>query len=485
MQGTFERIFERILVFTTPTSLMLATAGIFSKVLNNYEVDKFFIDIFVYLVLGLSGLIFSLVLQIFALEKIKAAMHIVFIVFYEIVVLIIAALLGEGYAPYILIPALLIQYFIGVGINDMFIYHDRFLYECESYDRKELETYLFHNNLGAIDLTEKTKGQQAILFGLSIAMFMVLVFGKLSEGHFNLFIDLLVIIFYLSVLLCYYTIGLFKNDVFYAFLGFKDYIADKKRLIRTVFLIFLIAGGLALLISSNKALIKINYFLSEYDEQLNDNTPLPENDLGFMPLPDLNLEEDFGPDVRPSIIAEIIFEIIKYAAIIAIVAGLLYFFIKPFFTKHWRVFWSEGKLVTFMKSLWEDIKNFFRIIFAKDGPQQSYSTVQSKSFHDSMMDFLKKAKRSKEKAEEIDRLTKHFMRLIDWGETHKIKYRSNLAPAEYTALIEKNVSKEMAELAHTAGLLFEQALYDKNVLSAEEESLFVASVNSLVQLEFK
>ena len=28
------------------------------------------------------------------------------------------------------------------------------------------------------------------------------------------------------------------------------------------------------------------------------------------------------------------------------------------------------------------------------------------------------------------------MRLIDWGEAHKIKYYPNLAPAEYTALIE-------------------------------------------------
>ena len=81
MQGTFERIFERILVFTTSTSLILAATGIFSTVLNNYEVDKVFIDLFVYIVLGASGLIFSLVLQIFALEKIKTAMHVVFIVF--------------------------------------------------------------------------------------------------------------------------------------------------------------------------------------------------------------------------------------------------------------------------------------------------------------------------------------------------------------------------------------------------------------------
>ena len=482
MQETFERIFERILVFITPTSLMLSAAGIFSTVLNNAEVDKVFINFFVYLVLGISGLIFSLVLQIFALEKIKSAMHIVFIVFYEIVVLVIAALFGQGYAPYILIPSLLIQYFIGVGINDMFIYHDRFLYECEDYKGKDLETYLFHNNLVAIDLTEKTKAQQAILFGLSVMMFITLVFGKLSEGHFNLIIDILVILFYLSVMLCYYTLGLFKNDVFYAFPGFKDYIADKKRLLRSVFLIFLLAGVLAGLLSSNKALIKINYFLSEYDEQLNDNQPLQRDDFEYIPLPNLNFEEDFGPEARPNLIIELIFEFIKYAAIVTIVGGLLYFFIRPFFTKHWRVFWTEGKLITFLRDVWSDIKNFFRFIFSKDNQTQAYSTVQSKSFQDSMMDFLKKAKRSKEKTAEIDRLTKHFMKLIDWGEANKIHYKANLAPAEYTDLIAQNVqTEENKTAARNAGQLFEKALYDKEVLSGEEEKLFVESIKQVLQ----
>ena len=94
MAGTFNRILERLLVFTVSTSLMLVAMGVFSSALNNYEVDKIFIDLFVYIVIGISGIIYSLVLQIFALEKIKSAMHIVFIFFYIVIVLVIAALLG-------------------------------------------------------------------------------------------------------------------------------------------------------------------------------------------------------------------------------------------------------------------------------------------------------------------------------------------------------------------------------------------------------
>ena len=89
------------------------------------------------------------------------------------------------------------------------------------------------------------------------------------------------------------------------------------------------------------------------------------------------------------------------------------------------------------------------------------------------MEFLKKAKRSKEKIAEIDRLTKKFMRLIDWGEAQGIKYTPNLAPAEYTVLFK-------SEKADLAGQLFEKALYDKNILTAEEENQFISSIDAII-----
>ena len=486
MQKTFERIIERLLVFITATSLMLTAAGIFSTVLNNYEVDKLFINLFTYIVIAVSGIIFSLVLQIFELEKIKAAMHVVFIVFYVIAVLVIAALLGQGYVPYFLIPALFVQYFISAGLNDMFIFHDRFLYECESYEGKELETYLFHNNLSAIDLTDKTKTQEAVLFGLSVAMFIIIVFGKLSDGRFNLLIDLLVILFYLSVMLCYFTIGKFRNDIFYAFLGYKDFTVAKKRHFRSVLLIFLLALGMAALISSDNPLIKINY-VQEYKEKAEERRIQNVDSYSYLnPFEEGSFEEDFGKEEKPSWIIELIFEIIKWAAITLLAGAVLYFFLRPFFTKHWRTFWSEGKLITFLKDVWQDIKSFFRFIFSKEDSDKSYSSVQAKSFQETMMDFLKKAKRSKEKNAEIDRLTKYFMRLIDWGESHKIHYRPNLAPAEYTALISQNIqTDDNKDAAKNVGLLFEEALYDKDILSTDEEKLFISAIDTILNLTVK
>ena len=242
----------------------------------------------------------------------------------------------------------------------------------------------------------------------------------------------------------------------------------------------MISGGLAVLISSDNPLIKINY-VEEYKERVEENRQPVIPSSTFTPLPEFDFEEAFGKDSKPNWIIELIFQIIKYSVIIFLGGSVIYFLIRPFFTRHWKLFWAERRLGKFLLELWNDIKNFFRYIFSRDkNSGEAYSTVQGRKFHESMMEFLKKAKRSKEKEAEIDRLTKHFTRLIDWGEKNKIRYSKNLAPAEYTALIEKEIDAELQNAAHKAGELFEKALYDKEVLTADEESTFIESIEKII-----
>ncbi len=509
MESQFNRVFERLLVFTTAVSLLLTASGIFSIVLNNSTLDKLLIDWFTYTFIILSGIVFTLVLQIFAHEKIKAAMNIVFIVFYVIAAVLISYFAGKKNAPYMLIPLLVIEYSIQVLMNEMFIYHDRFLDECGEYEGNDLAKHLFHNNLAAIDLTDKTKNQQVMMFALSIVMFIILVFGKLSGGLFNFIIDLMVIIFYLSVLLCCFILGLFRNDIFFAFLGFKEYLNDRKKLFRAIFIIILISLTAGFIFSSDNPLIKIKY-VENYSEVREPLQAMPEMQDFDMAMDFRNeLENMYGKDQEPIWIFLFLAKVIKYAAITALCVFLVIFFFKPFFSKHWKVFWSERRLVKFFYQIWDEIKLFFKYIFTKNKAKEAYSTVESKKFRTSMMDFLKKSKRSKEKIAEIDRLTKHFMRLIDWGEAKNIKYRTNLAPAEYTALIEEYLkkadskpaenqnasdtaasatekNKKEAEIeaaaAYTAGMLFEKALYDKNILSKEDETQFIEYIKNITHL---
>ena len=401
MAGHFNKFFERFLAFTSVVSLLLTFCGLFSTVLNNYQADRILIDWFTYIVILISGIIFAFIFQIFAGEKIKSAMNIVFIVFYIAGVLVISYFSGKRDAPYILIPALLVQFFLQYNINSMFVFHDKFENECGSLKGKELEAYLFHNNLLAIDLTEKTKNEQLIMFVLSIVMFAIVFFGRLSNGLLNSTIILLIILFYVSIFLCGFILGLFRNDIFYSFLGFREFIFEKRRLFRSVFFLLLISAFAGLFLSSDKPVIKIKY-IEKQKELSAPQKMLPNNpQADYMNDIKNQLDEMYGKDEEPSLLFKLIFMLIKYAIILPLAAAILNFLLKPFFTLHWKNFWLKGGLKKYFLQFINDIKDFFRELFKKEKRMQPYASVQSMTFQKSMKDYLKNLKRSKEKKDEM------------------------------------------------------------------------------------
>ncbi len=482
MAKGFNSLLERFLVFETVTSFMLCITALTGPVLNNAEMERILINWYTYLLLAVSGLVFILIQQIFAREKIKPYLHIVSCVFYVIFAVVISGLCGQMNQPYVLIPFLIAQYFLENALNNLFVFHDRFMDECGQLSGKELETHLFHNNLSAIDFGAKARFAQGILLLLPLILFAA-IFAILKSGYgVSIFALCLVLSFFLGLTSIFFLMGLFRNDVFFGFLGFRDYIQNKGLLLRSVFVIVLAACLFGAVISSNNALIRITYEERPASEikyempEINSNTVNGASDIREI------LEEMYPDDNRfPDWIIDLIFKIIKWAAITALSGCVIVFFFKPFFSAHWKQFWKEGKLLFFLQNIWKQIKDFFRYVFTKKAAQESYSSVQSRKFGEGIKDFLKKAGRSKEKNAEIDRLTKHFMRLIDWGQAHNIQYRPNLAPAEYTDLLVQSLqTEELKKAAKSAGLLFEKALYDKEILSASEEKDFVSAVKTVI-----
>lgn len=471
----FRSLLERFLVFVTVTAFMLTVLILIGPVLNNPEMERILINWFTYITIGASGFVFMLIHQIFAREKIKPHLHIVSIFFYVVLVVIICGFAGQMNLPYVLIPFLVIQYFLEGLLNDMFVYHDIFLDECGELKGKDLERHLFHNNLTAIDFSAKSRVMEAALIILPAILFII-IYAVIRSGYKVPLIALLfAILFFLCEFFCFFILGIYRNDIFFGFLGFRDYIKNFKRLFLKAIVIFSAACLFALIFSSNNALIKISTKkvtekTETRHEQLLANpeveqyTQIPEK------LQDFYHQED---SKFPAWIFDLIFDVIKWVAIIALLSGLILFFFKPFFSSHFREFWAEGRLIKFLKHIFREIKEFLRYAFSKSLSAQPYATVESKKFGEGIRDFLKRAGRSKEKNEEIDRLTKHFMKLIDWGQSKGIKYKSNLAPAEYTAMIN-------SETANLAGQLFEKALYDKNVLTAQEEKAFIEAIKEII-----
>ena len=112
--------------------------------------------------------------------------------------------------------------------------------------------------------------------------------------------------------------GIFRNDVFFGFLGFKDYIQNKRKLIQAGLVIFLAAGIFALIISSNNAFIKIKIGempVSEVKYEMQSQQPLTQSqDLDIREM----LEAMYPDDGKfPAWIWDVIFGIIKWGVITA------------------------------------------------------------------------------------------------------------------------------------------------------------------------
>ncbi len=470
----FRSLLERFLVFVTVTAFMLTVLILIAPVLNNSEMERILINWFTYITITASGFVFMLIQQIFAREKIKPHLHIVSVFFYVVLVVIICGFAGQMNLPYVLIPFLVIQYCLEGVLNNMFVYHDIFLDECGELEGKDLERHLFHNNLTAIDFSAKGRAMEATLTVLPLILFFVIYSVIRSAYKVPLIAVLFAILFFLCEFLCFFVLGLYRNDIFFGFLGFRDYIKNFKSLFFSAIVIFSAACVFALIFSSNNAWIKLPSKIAPEKNVTRQEHIQESPEVQQYPQISEYLQDFYPEDSNsPAWIFDMIFDVIKWAAIIALFLGLILFFFKPFFSSHFREFWAEGRLIKFLKHIFREIKEFLRYAFSKSLPAQPYATVESKKFGEGIKDFLKRAGRSKEKNEEIDRLTKHFMKIIDWGQSKGIKYKTNLAPAEYTALIN-------TEPAKLAGQLFEKALYDKNILSVEEEKAFIEAVKEII-----
>lgn len=475
MAKGFNSLLERFLVFITVTSFMLVTASLASPLFNEPAIGKIIINWVTYIVIGVSGLIFLLIQQIFAHEKIKTYLHIVVVIFYEIITVVICGLTGQMNLPYALIPFLLVEYVLEYVINNTFVYHDIFIEECGNLEGKDLEAHLFHNNLSAIDFGAKEKVGSSLLTVLPVALFLF-IFIELRTGHkISLFALTFILLFYVSVFFNFFILGLYKNDVFFGFLGFRNYISDKRRLFRSVFVILGAACIFGAVLASDNALVKIRIKERTVPISVEQGMQVAPYELMEFSNPAIDFAKAFPERKRiiPEWFWDLLFGIIKWGAVGALTIGVLTFLIKPFFSAHWKQFWKEGRLLKFLRHILSELRQFLRFAFTHTAADTPYATVQSKKFGEDIKAFLKKAGRSKEKNAEIDRLTKHFMKLIDWGESHEIKYVQTLAPAEYTALF-KN------EKADLVGQLFEKALYDKNILTSEEEKTFIDSIKEII-----
>lgn len=485
MKNKFEQIIGAFLSYTTVTSLIL-----FYLYLLNYKLkmelnnDNVYINLFTFVTLAISGLIFLFVLIIFNKEKTRPAANISFIIIYVIIEIVICYIFGQVNVPYSLIPFTIVQYVLFILIFDTFKYHTEFINSIADKDGKELETYLYHNNLYSLDLAEKNKNTLLVLTAYSLIYSIGILIFELNKNKLTLPLVLLSIIFYFSVFAYVMLIFFFNKESYYANLGIKDILKNKRTYIRNIFMVFIIANILGAVFSIREPVFNLTFKeIDTVDNRTEFVTPPVIEYENTTTFEKVDLDEVLG-NSKDNPLWDKIWKIVELILGGSAAIYLLLKFIKPFFSSEWKEFWKEHRFSKYLNELFNTLIEFFKELFSFGKTDDDYSKVEYKDFRDNISAYIKHSKKSKEKKIELDRITQKFMYVIKWGEKNSIDYKKSMAPLEYCNLIieflnNENADGAMKKAAETVGQLFEKALYDKELLTKDEENEYNNAVGQL------
>ena len=278
-------------------------------------------------------------------------------------------------------------------------------------------------------------------------------------------------VFFVSVFCNFFLYSHYVREATFASNGFVNVFDYRLKIFFTAVLIGAFSFIFAIALSSNHSLIKLSWLagLFERKNQYAVEQPSYEDRVIEMRMNELKaFQSAFTPDEKAEK-ANTLFAIICGGVLIG---SIIWFFIKPFVTKVFSNMLKKVNLKNVFKRFFKTLGQVFYKLFHLRLKPVIVPGKEARRFQSEMSEFLKASKKTKEKKAELDRLTKQFVKLIDWGTSNGYEYSKNLAPAEYTQkLNNKN--------AQQAGFLFEKALYDKECLSQQEEKEFRDLINKV------
>ena len=464
---------ERLLIFFTVNSFftcllfMIRDIGISNGVetINLFTVGAVFVS---------AVLIYSILL-IFFNEKSSTANFIRLLVFYTLIFGAIVFFLRR----YVVFSAI-ITVFCSIGqtilykkILEAFFSHDVFEQHCQSKNNSQLQKELYDYNIYLSDAAQGYRQNRTILVILGIILCIGTTIFISADYRLSIFSILLIFAYFICAFCNFFLYSHYVREATFASNGFVNVFDFRYKIFFTSILICIICFGLGFVLSSNYALIKFTWIFNLFNRK---KTNMIADSLNYIEVDDFqkrmmeiqSFQEAVSDDDNGKFgfITAIIFGVL-------FVAIILWFFFKPFFTKIFAKALKNADLKNVFKTFFRTLKEMFKKLFHLKIKPVKFSGKNAERFKNDMTEFLKNSRKSKEKKAELDRLTSRFMKLIDWGEQNGIHYTKNLAPAEFTSMLEN----KNAELA---GLLFEKALYAKECLTKTEETDFGNAVNAAI-----
>ncbi len=473
---------ERVLILFLVTTVTITFSHLIVDLIRRFEYFTFYSWILcVYLFF--TGIISQLMSWVFIKEKTSVFANVRFIVFYEIVFFTLFTFVIPGVPSLLILVPTLFEYYFTIKLEKAFSYHDSFIKSCDNLSGQPLASMLHEESWLISDFVEAINDSvfKLGIFSCVTAVFFLILFftnTKLSAITVVFMIMHAVLFVFIHILS-----SIFKNETYYAGMGLSSIFPVRRKLLKVSFFFCLICVIIAFFIASNTALLKPSYFAWLFAWLKGTKT---ENTAPAIPTaPEMRPEvleemslESFGGEANPFF--EILFQIIKWIALIGMGSLILFFFFGPFFSEKWKDFWKNKKFITYLRRLRDALKSALKSLFSIRIKRGEAYAKAAADFKEKISTILEASKKSKEKKKEIDRLTTQFLKLIEWGEERDIAYKKNLAPAEYTSLITERY-QTLRDPCDTAGTLFEKALYAKELLTPDEEKRFIEAVSAITK----
>lgn len=297
-------------------------------------------------------------------------------------------------------------------------------------------------------------------------------------------------LFFFLLLLIQAVLRFYEEEQLYAGLGLSDAFALTRRKFRAAFVLLLGCAGTAMTVSSDKPVLPPTIFLrllallERLFAGLNRGAAIPpmprprNSDRTAQLLRELaEAAGTGGPDLSWLV------DVLKYVSIVALVLGTLYFLFGSFFRRDWKDFWRDKRLMKYLRAFLLALRDLWETL--RDGGNERGSKAPRSSsaaaFRDSIRSLIHPSK-TLGKRLEIGRLTKEFLKIVDWGDERGIACRSSWAPGEYAGELSKSFPVAERDLALAANL-FEKALYSASLLEREEEQRFTQAVKAVLSAD--
>ncbi len=157
---------------------------------------------------------------------------------------------------------------------------------------------------------------------------------------------------------------------------------------------------------------------------------------------------------------------------------LIWFIIKPLFSKHLYKVFKNFSFISFIKQKFRA----FIVLFSRRNKQE-YSDptydLENLTIVKKRLDSITNSNKNKKKQREIGILVKYFFKLIHWGFEKGKPFLSSMTPYEYVSSLTE-LPEINKQLCLEIGYSFEEALYSNSSLHPADIRAFIRNIDAII-----